>query len=153
MKRIIAGTLLALSLAGCSAGGGSATSDTKARKDSSAPATNAPPTAAPATQGCLPVPASFFQNIEAHGKVIKSAAIKAGVTSQPMNRGIWEIAAKFDDGGVAVWQVVADSEGNYGLTFPMNATARKHSDQGVDAPSSVITRDPGGVSSAESCVS
>jgi hypothetical protein len=34
----------------------------------------------------------------------------------------------------------------------MNDAAKAHSDQGVDAPSSALPDDPGGVSSAEACV-
>jgi hypothetical protein len=137
MKKLIAAALLGLSLAACgtsSTDGSSTTEVTEAN-----------------TQECLSVPASFFRDIEAQGHVVKSGAVKSGVKSFALNRDIYEVAAKFSTGDVAVWSTERQIAGG-GPTFPMNTAARKHSDQGVDAPASAIPDDPDGVAAAESCV-
>ena len=148
---VAAGTLL---LAGC---GGSADRNTSGQ---ASPATTAAPattsattkptkTAATRPAGCLDVPASFFSDIAVRGKVLKSGAVKSALQTAN-GRDLFEVAARFSD-GVAVWST-GGSIGGGGPTFPMNDAAKAHSDQGVDAPSSALPDDPGGVSSAEACV-
>ena len=117
----------------------------------------APATAARSTRkssrpaSCLNVPASFFADIGVRGKVVKSGAIKSAVRSVALDRDVFEVAARFSDGSVAVWSTEQQLVGG-GPTFPQNAAARKHSDQGVDAPRSALPHDPAGVSSAQACV-
>jgi len=138
VKKLIPAYLPAQSLAAS----GTSTPDT-----TEAPAT----TEAANTQECLSVPASFFRDIDVHGRIVKSGAIKSEVKSSPLNRDIYEVAAKFGADDVAVWSTERQIVGG-GPTFPMNGAARKHSDQGVDAPASAIPDDPGGVAAAERCV-
>ncbi len=135
--RIILSVIAAMALAGCGGSTGSGTNN----------APNAPAT--PSTS-CLDVPAQFFQDIDAHGQVVKSGAVKS--TEQTANgHDIYEVAAKFDDGTVAVWSTGMSIVGG-GPTFPMNDAAREHSDQGVDAPASALPNDPDGMQRAMDCV-
>jgi len=144
MKKLIFAVMLAL-IAGCSSSGNGTAGSTT-------PATAAPQTTAQA-QGCLTIPASFFSDIEAHGHVVKSGAVKS--SQQAFNgHDLYEVGAKFDNGDVAVWSVASDpGETFHGFTVPMNDAARAHSDQGVDAPASVIPDDADGVQRATDCVS
>jgi hypothetical protein len=102
------------------------------------------------SSGCQEVPASFFNDIDAHGQVVKSGAVKSD--AQTANgRDVYEVAAKFSDGSVAVWSTGGSIVGG-GPTFPMNDAARQHSDQGVDAPSTALPDDADGVANATACV-
>ena len=99
---------------------------------------------------CLKVPAAFFQNIDTRGTVARSGAVKSD--QQTANgHDLYEVAARFTDGQVAVWSTgISVVDG--GPTFPMNAAARAHADQGVDAPASALPDDPAGVAAAQACV-
>jgi hypothetical protein len=54
------------------------------------------------SQDCQHVPASFFRDIEVHGKIVKSSAVKSDKQT-PNGHDIYEVAAKFNTGEVAVW--------------------------------------------------
>jgi hypothetical protein len=102
------------------------------------------------TSGCQDVPASFFRDIDAHGQVVKSGAVKS-IAQTSNGRAVYEVAARFSDGSVAVWSTGGSIIGG-GPTFPMNDAARQHSDQGVDAPSTALPDDADGVANAQVCV-
>jgi hypothetical protein len=151
----VAGIILMLGLAGCSNSSPNKTTTTEPPKQQAAPTPTpaAVPTTKAATnsaQGCLRVPPSFFAGIGVRGQVVRSGAVKSAVTDA-LGRDVYEVAAKFSDGTVAVWSEGRQLVGG-GPTFPMNAAARKHSDQGVDAPASALPDDPGGVAAAAACV-
>ena len=125
MKRLLLTlcTAGALLLAGCSGGG---------------------------SDDCQDVPASFFSDIGVRGKVVKSGAVKSSAKTAN-GRDVYEVAARFSDGKVAVWSTGGSIVGG-GPTYPMNGVARSHSDQGVDAPSSALPDDSDGVANAQQCV-
>lgn len=118
----------------------------------SSPATSSGATPSKAGS-CLTVPASLFADIQVRGQVMRSAAIKSALKDF-RGRHLYEVAARFDDGAIAVWSTAEAISGG-GPTFPMNTAARQHSDQGVDVPSDApaLPVDPAGVRSAEACVS